>query len=176
MPTQERTVEQPTVEAPVNTNGDGGSLMASLRAKRDEIEQSQGLPLELDIPGYDGLLVCRYKRVKWEIVSEISDRINANPDPGADLNGSADLLIACCDEMLTRKDGQLVPLHEAIGLDLGGKPVRYEERLAKAFGYEADSARQVVLGLFRNEFAVVQQQREVLAWLWESKSKADADF
>lgn len=159
-----------------NGRGDAGSLMASLRAKRDAIEANQHKTLDLDIPGYDGLLVASYRRVKWEVVSAISDWINESEDPRADLLGAADLLIACCDQMLTRKDDKLVPLHEAPGMDLEGQPVRYEPRLADAFGYEQSSAREIVLGLFRNEFAVIDQHRDVMRWLWESKAKADEDF
>lgn len=176
------TTEQPTVEVPVGSNGhgDAGSLMATLRARREALAAERRL--ELEIPGYAGLLVARYKPIEWEEASAISSKVIDSDDPRADLLGAADLLIACCEEMLTRNGDKLVPLSEGPELEqsvrdvLGNQPVRYEERLAKAFGFEAEKARAVVLDLFRNDFAVIDQHREVLAWLRNANPQVDEDF
>lgn len=159
---------------------ESGSLMATLRAKREALGAERRL--ELDIPGYAGLLVARYKPVEWDVVSKIGDRVNRSNSARSEVFGAADLLIACCEEILTRKGEELVPLNEAPELEaslrevLGDQPVRYEQRLADAFQYEAVTAREVVIGLFRNDYALIDQHREVLNWLRESGDEDDQDF
>lgn len=170
----------PAAESNGHAAQESGSLMATLRAKREELGRDRRL--DLDIPGYAGLLVARYKPVEWTAVSKISDRVNKSNSPRADVLGAADLLIACCDELMTRKDGELVPLNQAPALEpsvrqvLGEESVRYEKRLAEAFGYEASSAREAVFGLFRNDYAVIDQHRQVLEWLREAGEQVDQDF
>lgn len=162
-----------TEHVEIPQKGDAGSLLASLRAKREAIASERHL--DLDIPGYDGQLVARYGPVAWEVIDKIAERVNRSNSPRADVHGAADLLIAACREILIRQNDELISLNHAIA-DFGDEPVTYSHRLDEVLGINAGSSREVVIQAFNNDLALVPHQATLLRWLQESDQEVDEDF
>jgi hypothetical protein len=58
-----------------------------------------------------------------------------------------------------------------------GQPVvRLDAKLARLLKYEADGGREVVLGLFGSEHAILQQSLILGAWLADRTRESDEDF
>lgn len=166
---------------------DAGSVLGRLRARREDLAQDHHL--DLDIPGYDGDLVARYRpltageQARIAAKVERADRLAGNDEQAAEaqLRTALDTIIAACVEILARQDGKLVPLADVMG---SGVPVRYDQQLADALGITgADSARAVVRGVFpRDSHGEVVPQpvnrhaNEVAAWMARIGSDVDGDL
>lgn len=151
-----------------------GSLAAQIKEKRQELSQARHLDLE--IPGYNGLLVARYVPVDWDEMKKIAEKVERSKNPRKELLAHADTLIIACDEIFARQDGELVPLHKAFGLP-DAEPVGYDDRLAGCLDIaDATTARQVLLRTFENDLAVTAQHNVVAEWMQESRQEDDEDF
>lgn len=161
------------VEAPSTT----GSILGNLQAKARQHDQRE--PLELAIPRFEGDLVALYEPIEWKIVNQIIHRIEKSKDEMAELYAAADLLARACADFKVRVDDNLVSISEVADDLEDGTPVRYDQNLAKALGIEDQipsqhKGRQTVLAVFKNDFAVVSHQNQVVEWL--RGEEADADF
>jgi hypothetical protein len=158
------------------------SFVKSLREKRKAI--AENITADFDIPGYDGVLVARYRRDPdiWDKFRKMADKLQKSKNPRKELLGQCDVLIKTCDGFFLRQDGILYPLNEAAkdrGLDLGGdldESIKYDNRLAAFLDFEASSARQVVLSLFNNELAVTAHHNDVGEWMQSSRTEDAQDF
>lgn len=102
--------------------------------------------VDLDVPGYGGALVGRYRPVrsnasKRRRVMAISRRGRGLQDATTAL--AAEYLIEAVDSMWTRVDGRLESLAPE-----DPNPVRYDQRLAELLGFEATEPREVIAGVF----------------------------
>lgn len=152
------------------------SLLADLRKRREAIGQDRYL--DQDVPGYEGDLVCRYNPIPWEEAKRIADKLEKSSNPRKELYAQADVLIRACREFLIKIDGKLVPLQEAFP-ELGDEPIRYDDRLAKAIGFDlvnGSEARSACLRLFNNDMAVSAQHNVVMDWIQSSSRGSDQDF
>lgn len=156
------------------------TLLAKLRRKRQEIGGER--ILFLDIPGYeDPAIVVRYRAVDWDETARIAKKLRKSKNPRADLYAQCDLLISACDEILIRipADGEeeprLAPFSEVFP-ELGDEPVKFDGRLAQALGFEAQTARQAVIGVFNNDLAVSGQHQDLMVWLQDSSTETERDF
>ena len=145
------------------TNGDGPATHLDwLRARHGAITAER--LLEKDIPGYGGRLVARFKTPPFTVVARAQE-LAANPGRNGDglLYAHADFLVAACKEILYREDdGTLVPV------DPSGEPRRFDPDMAALFKLEVKTAREVVRGVFGNDFALAVTAGEVLGWASES--------
>lgn len=162
-------------EAPEIESRAGSSLLDELRAKRAEATQDRRL--ELDVPGYEGLLVVRYRPTTWEEDKKISEKLERSKNPRKELYAALDTLITACDQILLRKhDGTLVPIEQE-DPSQGDEPVRFDGRFAAIMGLETGSAREVVLATFKhNHRAIGVHGEELGKWLAEVNSEGDEDF
>lgn len=137
---------------------DSGSLVASLRAKRAELEAERFT--EIDIPGWEGLLVARYHAVTWETVRSFADK--ENPTPGEEVSTAWATLAAACHEVLSRDDdGELK--------SLATPGLKYEEKLARLTGDEISSTPfEVIDNLFPTEVALMTHYGMYMEWLSHS--------
>jgi hypothetical protein len=153
-----------------------GSILGQLAARRAELAQGRK-PLDLEVPGYSGKLWVRYRFVSYEVMAKASARFAKEklPDEQRDLVGCIETLITCCDEVMVADDaGVLRPLAAELG---DPRPVRFDDtRLADVLGYEATRAREVVRGLFENEYAIITQAAQVSEWLASEAPEVDRDL
>lgn len=157
------------------------SIMDRLKQKREEIGAQKYM--HADIPGYDGELVGKFRRMRWEALSEIAERAEQGRSKRKALNGHADVIATACEELLIRRvlpggEEQLTPMHELFE-EFGDTPVRFDPRLAKFLDLEiegAPNARKVVFGVFNNDLAVTALHNDLGAWMQSSKSEEDEAF
>jgi hypothetical protein len=144
------------------------SLKDALRKKFEELPKKTRHG-DFDVPGYDGMLVARYRRMQTTEVVALGEHI---PTPVANDTTSlaqasvylnADFLAAACLELFGRgEDGKLHSLGD-------GFSMRYDNEFAKMMGYEVsgeEGAREVVLRTFDyNELALKRHADEVDEWM-----------
>lgn len=152
---EERMVSNDQVE---EFNEELFDSFAELRAQRKAIQSAK--THDLDIPGYNGRLVARYTMLGFDRVNKIQTRsINILKDTTAQMNAQIDTLIAALEQVCARKnDGSVVPIDDE-------HPIRFDKRLAALFGFEAESARDVVKGVFVHEMYIVDQHQDLIMWM-----------
>lgn len=152
------------------------TLLADLRKKRSEISEARHL--DLAIPGYDDELYARYIPVDWDEVKKVADKLEKSKNPRKELYAQADVLARTCEQVLVRVKDKLLPLQSAFP-ELGEEPIKFDDRLAKALGFEINShspARSAVLQTFNNDMALSAQHTAVMEWLQSSSRDSDQDF
>jgi hypothetical protein len=131
-----------------------GSLAARLRAHRRALED--GRTETFALPEYAGELAIRYRRLGHEETQQVL----FDPDIPTVLERNAQFLIDACEEVHGLEDGQPVTLGP------GGRAVRFDRDLAAVLGFDAGTARDVVLQLFDgDENAVIEHSDEVYTWM-----------
>jgi len=148
---------------------DNGSLLSRIRERRAQLQEERHL--DLDIPGYDGMLVARYRPLPWDEVKKIGEKVEKSKNPRKELYAMADVLVRACDSIWFRdpETNELRPVQS-------GEPVRYDDRLAEALGFTADSARQVLLATFNNDLAVTAHHMEAAEWMQASDVEVNEDL
>jgi hypothetical protein len=136
-PTTEEIGGRPD-EEPVPTS----PMLAAIRAK--QAAHAGEHSYDVDVPGYDGLLVIRCGPLGGRRLTAIRTRMETSKSPDREQNVNLDTLIEGCREVLGREDihDPLVPLDDEL-------PVRIDKRLSRMLGLpETTSAREVLLGVF----------------------------
>lgn len=166
---------------------DAGSVQSvaeRLKARRNSIGSDKYI--NMDLPGYDGEFVVRFKRMRWEALADIAEHAQGggNRSKRKVLNGHADVIATACEELLIRRQSpggeeELVPMNEFFGEIFGDKPVRFDPRLSQFLELEIDgtpTARKVVFGVFNNDLAVTALHNELGEWMQSSKGEEDQAF
>jgi hypothetical protein len=165
------------MEGPPAVDPSGSSMMAALRARYAEIGESK--TTDIDLPGYDGLLVARYR------VLDVAHEINAigrlvqrqyKGDAERVLYSTLDIMAKACIGIFTRRDGELWPLSASISPD--EPPICYDDRLADFMGMNGvTSAREVILGLFQGIETMVMSHGQVLSiWMTDTTREVTTEF
>lgn len=150
------------------------NMRDQLRRKREEIGSQE--TIDLDVPGYDGMLVARYRSLPYDEIKAIADSAEAGSNPRKELVANADFLIRACEQVLIRDEAGLRPI-SADFPEIGEEPCGFDVRLAQALALEGvDSARQVILKVFNNDLGLVSQYIDVSAWMSSSRKAGDEDF
>lgn len=139
-----------------------GSLLADLRKRANELREDDHIDLEM--PGWNGSLVARYRALDRAVLDPILDR--AVNRKGEGTNAMADALCLAHVEVFGKDvDGSLVSL-------FNDQPARFDLDLAEVLGLTPveRSARGVLLALFGapNERAaglLNNQFRQYAEWL-----------
>lgn len=149
-----------------DTQGDGAeganhTLLNTLRAKREELKEDH--TLDLDVPGYEGMLVARFRPFPVEKaerkMKEFQKLVGKQP---VLLKAACDTLIDACEQLMIRKE----PGTEPVPIDPDVEPpIAFDSRAAELFGFQATTARQVVIGLFPTEQSIVATNVEVSRWM-----------
>lgn len=145
------------------------SILASIRQKREKLGAGS-TPVTLDIPGYDGELLARYKWVPLRTLTRTAQQLSAMSEPTEQsINAAADSLVATCQEILIRVGDVVKPLaKDSLPITFG------DPRLAEALGFQHQSeARENCKQVFRNEYAVIAQGAQVVEWLQDTTRKVD---
>jgi hypothetical protein len=165
------------VESSEDSNGhlpeENPSLLDELRRQRDEIGEDQRV--DLDIPGYNGKLVARYRRVEYEELATIAKRVNKSKHPQKELRAQCETIATACVEILIRQEGELKQLGPTAGV--GDGPVKYDARLGQVLGFDPQgSGVAAVLAAFNNEVAIPSHHNELAEWFAEGDADLAADF
>lgn len=164
-----------------------GGLQARARAAHEQIKDRH---LDLELPSYGGELVVRYRPPDFGVIQPKMERF-LMLEGDERLYSSCDLLIACCEMVLIRIDGELTPLHEAVTSDSSGgdvadfaTPVKLDERLVRAVGRTMPLAeedgpgpgRLAVITAIGDDYALVGQATQVSIWLQQLLDGGLQDF
>jgi hypothetical protein len=148
------------------------SALEALRARRKQL--AEATTRTFPIPGYGGVLQTRYRLLGLEAIAglpSMQDQSDGGLVARHLLDAACDFLVAACDEVLLYRDGK----HERL-LDAEA-PIRYDETLAEVLEVTADSAREVVLGVFAgNEPAVIEHLGRVTRWMQRADEDVDEAF
>lgn len=136
---------------------------------------------DIDVPGYDGKLFCRYKLLDSKRLNGIGERVmkTIREKEERALAGALDTLIAACDEFFVRYNGEEIALSEVIGQE---EPVRYDVALATFLKFEGElpetpTARSVALALFlNNEVAIAAHNHLLSRWMMGNESEVDLEL
>ncbi len=158
--------EHESLQAPESTSA---NVLGRLRAQREELLRERHL--DVPIPGYRGELWARFRPIDWVELRQIAQREAASDDERAALHSQADTLVTACEEVYARTaDGGRI----ALGGD--GEPARFDEALAEALEIKADTARDVLLAVVANDFAVTSLWDRVTAWMSGASQEVDEQF
>lgn len=148
-----------------STNG-ARSLVDTLRAIREEHAADHALDLE--VPGWRGLLGIRLGTIPAAQLGRIAERTTRSKQPDAALIGNVDTLIAACTGVLGRKSRGDEWEVISDGLDEG---------LATLLGLEASRARDVLHALYAGanapEPALLDAGAEYGRWASEVNAEID---
>jgi hypothetical protein len=149
-----------------------------LKTRRERIGSEK--TRDFIIPGYAGELLARYRLLEWQTIRNVIKRMEKSKGIGdiRELYAQCDTLIIAC-EGLYYKDfsggkngsGELKPL-----MDDHDNHLRYDIDLARMMEFEATTARQVVLLLFKNDLAIAAHHGEVVEWMQGASPEADEEF
>jgi hypothetical protein len=138
-----------------------------LKAKHRKVRRNRK-PLELEIPGYDGSLVAKYRVPS---IPEIQARnakvaeLEEEGDEEAVLHVAMDNIAQTCVGIYLRAlDGELVPLSQ-YKEEWGNEPVRYDSRLAEFFEVDATSAREIISDRFPEDLAIIDHSARINIWV-----------
>ncbi len=127
------------------------SSMDALRQRHTEIRDRQWKDIE--VPGYEDLIVCRYRPLKVQGELElIGQRVQREQkgNGAQTLYASIDTMLMACVELFLMVEDKMVPMSEAIPGN--PEPVRYADPRFIAFmGWnpeEVNSGRRAILELF----------------------------
>lgn len=153
------------------------SLLANLKDKREAASNKETY---ITIPGYDGdppILKAKYRLIDSNEIDKIATRVQK--ESGDSLTrqvlGAVDTLIAACDGFYVDVgDGELQPF---VDPDTDAHVAGYNQDLANLLQYEANTAREVVFGLFsNNEIAIMQHNIKLSMWMSNTSRDVDNDF
>lgn len=177
--TQIEQPDQPLIHEIAATGAQPGSPRSMAdRVQKARQHAADNQTHDMDIPGYNGLLFCRYGLMEFKRLRVISRRIGKTIKDGdeAQIAACCDTLIASCQEFWLRDGDREYPLSEELKESL---PVKYDARLAAFCGFalsDAHPARSAVLGLFlNNEIALFAHNQALSLWMTTAGSEADED-
>jgi hypothetical protein len=159
----------PSVATHVDLDGDK-AVIAGIRQQRTELEPF-GRTLVIEIPGYQGMLGIEYGYIDSEATETISRAVaketRSHGGKGITLLASIDTLVEACRRVMIRKDTS------QDWRPMPPEPVQFDSQLSETLEFDASSPREVVLGLFGSEHAVVQQYMKLSAWLTNVNTDVD---
>lgn len=162
-------------EKEVVTELEQRNLLGRLRERRQKIGADRE-PEQWDFPGQEGELVVQYRYVELEDSSRASaDLAQVKVVARRNLLAACDTLIACCDEFFIKVPGEGLK-----SLSMDGTPIRYDDRLASALGFEAPTkgsiARSICRLAFNNDYALIRHAMAVARWLETGRKESDQQF
>lgn len=130
------------------------SVVEQIKAKK----QRKSRKLTLKIPAWDGNLYAEYRRLTPK---EVALATNS----GKPVIANSNLLAAACIEVfaIDPESGKARPVREIID-DGSDAPVRFDSRLADAFGVDGATIPKIVRGFYEDDLAVGAHAQQLLDW------------
>ena len=140
-----------------------GALDSEFAAlKEAHRESSKETSITLEIPGYKGLLWCRYRLLTLDEISRMTTRVQKLPKAEQLGAASASTLASSCEEFLYQHNpgSERQPLGSE-------EPVKYDKKLAEIIGFEPkETARGIAMELFKgNGVAMIMHANEINQWI-----------
>ncbi|MGZ4530805.1 MAG: hypothetical protein ACXVXP_00465 [Mycobacteriaceae bacterium] len=168
----DHTPPTPAEEAQVETPSVLPSILGDLRSARAKIGAGAD-PLEVVIPGYDEKLVVAFRWVPITELAATSKQLQRIKEATAmQVAAAADTLVATCDEVKVRVEGEVKPL------STNGIPITFSDgdRLSYALGFpKPKSARECCVATFNNEYAMIDVAFKVMEWLEDTSKRVDSE-
>jgi hypothetical protein len=171
---EQETVELKEAELPEPEE----SLVDRLRKQRQAVAENKFT--DLDIPGYNGDLFCRYRLLDGTELDQIIRKVRRTVKDRSEqvMAATLDNIITACEELWVRDNGKERPVRDlsTVPTDL---PVKYDVILAEFLGFSAElpdppTARSVVLGVFGgNDIAVSAHGARLAQWMMQSGAEVD---
>lgn len=144
------------------------SFRALVQARREELQA--GHTIDLDVPGWEGVLRARYRPVDWREMRRIGARVNRDrsnvDDFTRELYVAADTIVAACEEVLKPN-----------GAGWKGTGQRWSAELAHALGIEdPQTPRQAIFALFGSDRLVARHFAELNAWMEGENREVDHEL
>lgn len=176
--------ENPIIEEPEEA---GNPLMKSMMEQLRE-ERSSAAPdtADIDVPGYSGKLICRYKVVEGKVLANIGKRVARQVKDDADrqLYGTVDVLIAACEGLYFRSpaNDQLYPIDpdlpaQGTPAENGTAATYAHPSLPSYFGFSSEDARGNVFGIFKgNDTAIIAHGITLSRWMADTSKGVDESW
>lgn len=170
------------VELPVNELKNASerrneNLLGNLKQKRENLANKETF---ISIPGYDReppILLAKYSLLEGPVVDNIGTKVSR------EVKGQWDRqVLMAVDTFIEACQGMYVDIGEGAKepqeMTHNGKHIAgYNQDLCEALEYEAETARQVVFGLFaNNEIAIMQHNVKLSMWMSNTSRQVDDDF
>lgn len=153
------------------TTPPGGSMLDQLKRQREKIAEPR--TLELDVPGYNRLLVAVMGPIRWEDLKAIGVRNEQSRDERKELHAQAETLAKACLGIYVREEVGA----ELKSIDPNGETVRFDDTLTDLLdGPKLKRARDVVLWLFNDDVAVTAAHAIYSQWRVETQPDEDEDL
>lgn len=148
------------------------SILGDLRQARAKIGAGAD-PLDLPIPGYGDRLIVRFRWVPVERLASTSKSLAKITNPTRQqVAAAADSLVATCDEVMVRVDGEIV------SLSTNEVPITFSDgdRLSFALGFpKPESARECCQAVFNNDYAMIDAAFKVMQWLEDTSRRVSEE-
>jgi hypothetical protein len=164
------------VDVVANGSGDSSAIspLDQLKQQYDEVQESRGHTADIDVPGYDGLLVAHYRLMTTKEVERLAKQFNKIKSISErNLLTASTILAAACEGISLTVNGEDQPLHEIKEYDT---PVRFDSRLAETFGFEAKKSFDVMMAVFPTEWSIIDQYRKLSRWMSDTTKGDFEDF
>jgi hypothetical protein len=169
----EQTVPEASSEtAPGGGDQDTRSVIETLRERRNQLGL-QAKPLDIPVPGYDGLLILRCRWVAFKDLSAGARELSKIKEPTeAQIHAAADTLVVCCQDFLIKVGDEIKPIAE------DGTPTVFgDPRLPASLGFsQLATAVDVARAVFNNEYALIRTANTVIEWLQDTTKRVDTDI
>jgi hypothetical protein len=185
--------EEPTEPEVEETNGEVGSPIAELRRIRENIGNIKDV--KLPIPGFGGKLIGNFRKMSYEEVEKLAERMNKSKHPQAALRSQAVFIAEACKEILipnprfkSEDETPDEPMYEGIVAaypELGDEPIAFDARLCQALGFDdrikpkmenSQIQRIAVFGCINNDMAVTPFYLELSNWMASIEGQEAEDF
>lgn len=154
------------------------NLLEKVRGLREEAKRDHHIDLAL--PGMKGYVWARFRPFAIEKTErKLTELARAAGQQPIMLKASCDILIDACEQIFLlpdRHNGDIGP--EGVNLiaidDEAIPPIAFDARLASVFGFEAATARQVVIQMIPTEQAIIALSGRVSAWMQDVTRETDS--
>jgi hypothetical protein len=150
------------------------SVLEQIRAKHGQLG-AQATPLELAVPGYDGLLLIRFRWIAPEDLTKGAEELLKIGNPTKQrVAAAADTLIRTAQEFLIKVGDQVKPLAPE-----GEDPITVfgDPRLPALLGFNAtENARLAARSVFANDYSLIDAGEVVMAWLKDTSRNIERDL
>lgn len=153
-------------------------LLNVVKTRQKELKEDHWL--DLDIPGYDGLLVVRcrpYPISKTEgKMAQVRKAVEKNTP--FMLSSACDNIVAACEQVMLRKGEGEEPMPIDPEALEDGVPIKFDSRLARLLGFDekVSSAKEIIIELFPTEQAIVGFSGTLTQWLQDTSRKVNEDL